>query len=86
VRAFYSLRIKRSAEKELHRVPKTDLRRIVERMERLAAEPRPPGCEKLFAENVYRVRQGDYRILYSVDDGERVIEVIKIGHRREVYR
>lgn len=84
--ASYRLRIKRSAEKELRRVPKADLRRIAERMERLATEPRPPGCEKLFAENVYRVRQGDYRILYSVDDGEGAIEVIKIGHRREVYR
>jgi mRNA interferase RelE/StbE len=86
VPASYSLRIKRSAEKELRRLPKADLRRIVERMERLAKDPRPPGCEELFAENVYRVRQGDYRILYSVDDGERAIEVIKIGHRREVYR
>lgn len=84
--ASYRLRIKRSAEKELHRVPKVDLRRIVERIERLATESRPPGCEKLFAENVYRVRQGDYRILYSVDDGGGAIEVIKIGHRREVYR
>ena len=84
--ASYRLRIKRSAEKELRRVRKADLHRIVERMERLATEPRPPDCEKLFAENVYRVRQGDYRILYSVDDGEGAIEVIKIGHRREVYR
>ena len=84
--ASYSLRVKRSAEKELRRIPKADLRRIVERIERLAAEPRPPGCEKLFDENVYRVRQGDYRMLYSVDDAERVIEVLKIGHRREVYR
>ena len=84
--ASYRLRIKRSAEKELRRVPKADLRRVVERMERLATEPRPPGCEKLFAENVYRVRQGDYRILYSVDDEEGAIGVIKIGHRREVYR
>lgn len=84
--ASCSLRIKRSAEKELRRIPKADLRRIVERIERLATEPRPPGCEKLFDENVYRVRQGDYRILYSVDDSERVVEVLKIGHRREVYR
>lgn len=84
--ASYSLRIKRSAEKELRRLPKADLRRIVERVERLATEPRPPGCEKLFAENVYRVRQGDYRILNSIDDEEGAIEVIKIGHRREVYR
>jgi mRNA interferase RelE/StbE len=84
--ASYSLRIKRSAEKELRRIPKTDLRRIVDRIDSLAADPRPQGCEKLFGDNVYRIRQGDYRILYTVDDDERVVEIIKVGHRREVYR
>jgi mRNA interferase RelE/StbE len=86
VPASYSLRIKRSAEKELRRIPKSDLRRIVERIGRLATDPRPPGCEKLFGDNVYRIRQGDYRILYSIDDRERLVDIIKIGHRREVYR
>jgi mRNA interferase RelE/StbE len=86
VPAFYSLRIKRSAEKEMRRVPKADLRRIVERIESLATEPRPLGSEKLFGEDAYRIRQGDYRILYAVDDEQRTIEIIEIGHRREVYR
>jgi mRNA interferase RelE/StbE len=86
VRVSYSLRIKRSAEKELRRLPKADLRRVVERIEGLAREPRPTGCEKLFGESVYRVRQGDYRILYAIDDEQHLIEIIKIGHRREVYR
>jgi mRNA interferase RelE/StbE len=86
VRASYSLRIKRSAEKELWRLPKADLRRIVEGMQGLGREPRPAGCEKLFGESVYRVRQGDYRILYAIDDEQHLIEIIKIGHRREVYR
>jgi len=86
VPASYNLRFKRSAEKELRRVPKADLRRILQRIERLQAEPRPPGCEKLFGENVFRVRQRDYRILYLMDDEQRILEIYKIGHRREVYR
>ena len=84
--ASYSLRFKRSAENELRRLPKADLRRILQRIERLQAEPRPPGCEKLFGENVFRVRQGNCRILYLVDDEQRILEIYKIGHRREVYR
>jgi mRNA interferase RelE/StbE len=86
VPASYSLQIKKSAEKELRRIPKADLRRIVARIGTLAADPRPPGSEKLFNEDVYRIRQGDHRILYSIDDDRGVVMVIKIGHRREVYR
>jgi mRNA interferase RelE/StbE len=86
VPTLYSLRIKRSAQKELRRIPKADLRRIVQKIDSLATDPRPTGYEKLFGENVYRIRQGDYRILYTVDDDERVVEIIKVGHRREVYR
>jgi mRNA interferase RelE/StbE len=48
--------------------------------------PRPPGSQKLFGEDAYRIRQGDYRILYTIDDEKRLVEVYKIGHRREVYR
>ncbi len=82
----YSLQIKRSAETELRGLPKQDLRRVVQRIQRLAQDPRPPGCEKLFGESGYRVRQGDYRILYLVDDRKKIVEIYKIGHRREVYR
>ena len=84
--ASYNLQIKRSAEKELRRLPKADLRRIIQRIERLATDPRPVGCEKLFGDEGYRVRQGDSRILYRVDEERRIVEVFKIGHRREVYR
>ena len=84
--ASYKLQIKRSAEKELRRLPRADLRRIIQRIERLATDPRPVGCEKLFGDEGYRVRQGDYRILYWVDEERRIVEVFKIGHRREVYR
>jgi mRNA interferase RelE/StbE len=82
----YSLVVKRSAERELRSIPKPDLRRVVARLQGLAERPRPPGCEKLSGEERYRIRQGDYRIVYAVDDEARTIEVVKIGHRREVYR
>jgi mRNA interferase RelE/StbE len=52
----------------------------------LADDPRPPGSEKLSGQDRYRIRQGDYRVVYSGDDGERLVDVVKIGHRREVYR
>ncbi len=83
----YSLLIKRSAEKELKKLPAGDLRRVVDRIRSLAQQPRPSGCEKLSGEDErYRIRQGDYRIVYGIDDADRVVEIVKIGHRREVYR
>lgn len=82
----YSLLVKRSAERELRKVPRADLQRITQRIKDLAAIPRPSGSEKLAGQDSYRIRQGDYRIVYTVDDNQRLIEIIKIGHRREVYR
>ena len=83
---FYNLVVKRSAERELRALPQADLRRIAGRIQRLARDPRPPGCEKLSGQEHYRIRQGGYRIVCGVDDGMRTVEVVKIGHRREVYR
>lgn len=82
----YDLVVKKSAERELRALPKQDLRRVTERLQRLPSDPRPPGCEKLSAHDQYRVRQGDYRIVYAIDDAARVVTIVKIGHRREVYR
>ena len=84
--ARYELRFKTSVAKDLRDVPKTDLRRILERIEALRDDPRPAGSEKLSAQERYRIRQGNYRILYEVLDAEVIVEVVKIGHRREVYR
>lgn len=84
--ARYELRFKTSVAKDLRDVPKADLRRILERIESLRDDPRPFGCEKLSAQERYRIRQGSYRILYEILDSEVVVEVVKIGHRREVYR
>ncbi len=84
--ASYSVVIKRSAERELRKIPKQDLPRVVTRIQALGQEPRPSGCEKLSEQERYRVRQADYRIVHAVDNGARTVEVVKIAHRREVYR
>lgn len=82
----YSVRILASAEKELRAVPKPDLRRLAAKLQGLAADPRPHGSEKLSGEERYRIRQGDWRLVYSIDDGAKQVIVVKVGHRREVYR
>lgn len=84
--ASYKILIKASAAKELENIPKKDNARIVDRIRSLAENPRPSGAEKLTGLNRYRVRQGDYRILYEIYDKEVVIMVVKIGHRKEVYK
>jgi len=84
--ASYSLLIKPSAIKELEALPTKDRRKIITRIEGLASEPRPHACEKLSGLDQYRVRQGDYRVVYSVDDDVKVVLVVKVGHRRDVYR
>jgi mRNA interferase RelE/StbE len=80
--ASYELLIRRSAAKELEALPLTYRRRIVVRIQHLSAAPRPPGVEKLSGAEQYRIRQGDYRVLYEVDDGERTVTIVRIGHRR----
>ena len=84
--ASYRLLIKPSAVKELEALPTKDRRRLVQRLQKLSGDPRPPGCEKLSGHLLYRIRQGNYRVLYSVEDEALVVLVIKVGHRREVYR
>ena len=84
----YRVLIKPSARKELLAVPtKKERQRLVRRIELLGAEPRPAGCQKLTGGgDRYRVRQGQYRIVYEIRDDELVVLVIKLGHRRDVYR
>ena len=84
----YKIQIKTSASKELDLVgSKKDRQRIVSRIYSLAENPRPTGCEKLTAEeDKYRIRQGNYRVVYSINDQQRLVVVTKIGHRREIYR
>ena len=85
--ASYELFIKPSAAKELEAIGrKSDRTRVVDKIYTLKDDPRPPGCEKLTGQDRYRLRQGQFRILYVVDDDGRIVTVVKIGHRREVYR
>jgi len=84
--ASYELAFKKSVAKDLRRFPQVDVRRIMSRIRPLADEPRPPGCEKLSGLERYRVRQGAYRIIYEIQDQRLIGLVVKIGHRRDVYR
>jgi mRNA interferase RelE/StbE len=84
--AAYSIFFKDSVRGDFTSIPKSDLQRIIERIGSLAEDPRPIGCEKLSGQEKYRVRQGNYRIIYSIQDTELTVWVVKVGHRREVYR
>jgi len=84
--AEYEILFKESVWKDFKRIPKNDLRRILARIEKLGDDPRCAGCEKLTAHELYRVRQGNYRIVYSIQDNELTIWIVKVGHRKEVYR
>ena len=84
--ASYRLQIKPSAVKDLEALPVKDRRRVVSRIQGLATNPRSAGGEKLSGQELYRVGRGNYRILYSVQDTDLVVIIIRIGHRREVYR
>ena len=82
----YKIVIKRSAAKEFEKIPKSHRKRIVSKIQDLSTEPRPPGVKKLSGEEKYRIRQGEYRILYKIDDSIITITVVKVGNRKDVYR
>ncbi len=84
--AKYKISIKSTAAKELEDIPKKELRKIIKRIQSLAENPRAHGAQKLSGQEQYRVRQGDYRIVYSIEDKDSIIDIVKIGHRREIYR
>jgi mRNA interferase RelE/StbE len=81
------LLIKPSAVKDIEAIPlKRDRQRVVERISKLAEDPRPSGSEKISGQDKYRVRQGRYRILYAIADQDLIVQVVKVGHRKDVYR
>lgn len=84
--ASYRVLLKRSVLKDLEPLPARDRVRVMERIGALADDPRPRGCEKLSALERYRLRVGDYRIVYAIEDAELVVWVVRVGHRRDVYR
>ncbi len=84
--AAYSVLVTRSAEKEIERLP-VDLRRlVVRRILALADDPRPHGSQKLSGEDKYRIRQGDYRVVYTIEDAIVTVTVVRVAHRSDVYR
>lgn len=82
----YKIEIKKSALKELSRLPRSDLNKVIDKIQNLAQDPRPADCKKLTAEEKYRIRCGNYRILYLIEDNILMVVVVKIGHRKDVYR
>jgi len=84
--ARYSIRFKESVKKDLRKIPKREIQRILMRIESLSDNPRPPQSEMLTGDDKYRIRQGTYRILYEIEDDILTVCVVKVGHRRDVYR
>jgi len=84
--AEYKIFFRRSVLKDLAKIPKNELRRIMDRIKKLSQNPRPLGCEKISGQARFRIRQGNYRIIYSIQDDELTVWRVKIGHRHESYR
>jgi mRNA interferase RelE/StbE len=84
--AAYKVYFKESVEKDFTAIPKKDLVKILRRIKALSENPRPSGCEKLTGRERYRVRQGRYRIVYSIEDAVLTVWIVKVGHRKDVYR
>ncbi len=82
----YTVLIRRKAQKQLDGIQEEYRERIIGAVFALAEEPRPSGCRKLRGREDWRIRVGDYRVIYGVDDARRVVEVLKVAHRRESYR
>ena len=84
--AAYKLFFKKSVQKDFDAIPKRDLKRILNRISALAEDPRPSGCEELTGQERYRLRRGRYLIVYSIQDDELTVWVVKVGQRRNICR
>jgi mRNA interferase RelE/StbE len=84
--ASFEVRFKKSVAKDLRPIPNADVKRILECIDALRNDPRPPGSEKLSGQERYRIRQGIYRILYEIGKKELIVLIVKIAHRRDAYR
>ena len=82
----YTVLILRRAQKELAQLPAEPFERVRESIRALAQDPRPPGCLRLTGREGWRIRVGDYRVIYDIDDPQQVVTVLHIGHRADVYR
>jgi len=82
----FEIVFKRSVARDLRQLPQNDIARILKRIDALSSDPRPTGVEKLSGRDIYRVRQGVYRILYEIRDQELIVVVVKVGHRSDIYK
>ncbi len=83
---MYQIELRRRAQRALDRLPKTDFQAVIEAIEGLTKAPRPRGVEKVKSTGLWRIRQGDYRIIYAIDAHQQLVTVVRVGHRREIYR
>ncbi len=83
---MYKIDVRRRAQRGLDKLPESDFQAVIEAIKDLAQTPRPRGIEKVKSTGLWRIRQGDYRIIYAIDDNEHLVTVVRVGHRREVYR
>lgn len=85
---MYQITISQSAFKELNRLSKGNIKKIEKAIDSLSDNPRPPGVKKLkgISEDLYRIRSGDYRVVYAIDDMIQIVDIRKIGHRKDIYK
>ena len=83
---MHKIELRRKAQRAFDRLPKDDFNAVLGAVKDLANIPRPKGVEKIKSAGLWRIRQGDYRIVYSIDDGQKTVTILRIGHRREIYR
>jgi len=83
---MYKIELRRKAQRSLDRLPKDDFNAVLGTMKDLAHSPRPKGVEKIKSAGLWRIRRGDYRIVYNIDDSQRVVTILRVGYRREIYR
>jgi mRNA interferase RelE/StbE len=83
---MYKVELRRQAQRALDKLPKSDFQSVIGAIKDLAQTPRPRGIEKVKSTGLWRIRQGDYRIVFAIDDNEHLITIVRVGHRREIYR
>jgi mRNA interferase RelE/StbE len=83
---MYRVYLRSQVQKSLDRLPKSYFQAVIEAIKGLSQIPRPRGIEKVKTTGLWRIRQGDYRIIYAIDDNEHLVTIVRVGHRREIYR
>jgi len=83
---MYRIELRRKVQRSLDKLPRRDFDAIIDTVKNLANSPRPKGVEKIKSAGLWRVRQGNYRVVYSIDDKQQLVTIVRIGHRREIYR